>query len=58
MKNKGNLTHSRAKDHLTSLPCSLINYNIMLLESGRLFARLLSFLSAVQDAQCITEGSR
>ena len=32
MKNKGNRTHSRAKDHPTCLPCPLIDYNIMLLE--------------------------
>ena len=37
MKNKGNRTHSRAKDHRTCLPCPLIDYNIMLLEWVRAY---------------------
>ena len=58
MKNKGNRTHSRAKDHRTCLPCPLIDYNIMLLEWARAYLLGDLVLSAVQDALCNTEGSR
>ena len=58
MKNKGNRTHSRAKDHRTCLPCPLMDQYHVNGMSARLFARLLSFLSAVQNPQCNTEGSR
>ena len=50
MKNKGNRTHSRAKDHRTCLPCPLIDYNIMLLEWARTY--LLGYLVFKCSTEC------
>ena len=50
MKNKSNRTHSRAEDHRTSLPCPLIDYNIMLLEWAR--AYLLGYLVFKYNTEC------